>query len=201
MPYPYADAAGSMAGRPTCWSKVSQYDDRSSECRGCGWQASCRDTIIRANSQPMQPQPPMQPQYPNYPFQVPGLQAVPPGLPPMTMQQRLGTLPPVQPTRMVPQQAAYPMPVQQPPQQQQAITEDWYGRVNDPLFYGITTAAPQYRPQMPGESFFERLTKNVGLSMLEAAFAHTFLSIRQLILPPRPRDRVIDVEDTNPPQQ
>lgn len=102
-----------------------------------------------------------------------------------------------------PQTPVAPQPAQQQamqiPQQQQvpARFQDWYGRVQDPMFYAVTTAPPPFRPQFEGESFGERVMKNAGLAMAEAAVGQVLLAIRQMFLPPGPvrptSDQVVDV--------
>jgi len=47
---------------------------------------------------------------------------------------------------------------------------------------------------MPGESFFERVMKNVGLAMLEAVAMQGLLAVRQMVLPPEAKSsNIIDV--------
>lgn len=79
-------------------------------------------------------------------------------------------------------QAMSPIP------QHQMLVMDYYGRFQDPLLYPLTMAVPPPRPQLPGESFAERLIKNMALSMGEAFLVNLILGVRQLVwAPPAPR--------------
>lgn len=111
------------------------------------------------------------------PFQVPAPVQVP-----QPQYQVVPYKPPV--VQAQPAQAPQPPPqVQQP----QMVVHDYYGRFQDPLHYQITMAPPPYRPQMVGETFWERLAKNTGLMMTETLLASLILGVRQLVLPPTPR--------------
>ena len=105
------------------------------------------------------------------------------------MQYRPPSAAPMMPAQTIPMPA--PVPVQHPVQMSAL---DWYGRFQDPLHYSLMTAPPPYRPQMPGESFFERVMKNVGLAMLEAVAMQGLLAVRQMVLPPEAKSsNIIDV--------
>jgi hypothetical protein len=195
--YAYGDQAGSTIARPVCWGK--DFSEGNAECRGCPFTATCKDHIIRLNMNRtaappyMQPVPvplavPQQPPpfYAAYPVQqapapVPQIPVY--GKPPQPLVQTMPVraAPPAQ-AQMVPQQAQQVLPQYSRP----SPYIDWYGAVQDPLFYVVTTAPPLMRPQMQGESYAGRWIKNVGLSMLEAGLMHTFLAVRQLTLPPEP---------------
>ena len=195
--YGYGDQAGSSAAKPVCWGR--DFSDGNAECRGCPFLSSCKDHIIRSNvNRPGVPQA-MPAPVPMYPQQVqPMYQAYPVPMP----QQAMVPVQQMQPSYVRPAPPPPPQPqyrtqqaVQQQPQAPLVPTQfanmppqDWYGKVQDPLFLLITTAPPLMRPQMVGETYAQRWIKNVGLSMMEAALAHTFLAVRQLFLPPAPPD-------------
>jgi hypothetical protein len=205
---------GTQTGnRPGCWGRNDIYDLQSRDCRGCGFQTSCRDQIIKQtmNTQPspvpqvnspthipsyystfLQPTPFAQPQ------QVP--QQFAPQAPPMFQQpqppqQQVSVFkfqPPPVPMQAAPAfQAPRPpsVPVMQPPQpqqlQQQVLMgqQDFYGRVQDPLFYALM-APPPFRPQMEGETFMERVGKNLLLDLTSMACFHLGLALRQMFMPP-----------------
>lgn len=180
-PTPPRLPATALSDRPRCWGK--SLDETSRECRGCGFQASCRDEMIRQNVNRPLAVPPV-PQYygtPSHPYTVP--QPVPVTLRPMAVTpQALESA-----ARTV---VPAPRPVAAQPQTQQY----GYGWLNDPMFMTVHSAPPPMRPQLPGESFFERVMKNVGLSLLEQVFKEGFLAVRQMILPPTPKETVVDVQ-------
>lgn len=159
--------------KPACWGK--HFDETDRVCRGCGFQSTCREEIIKNNVVNQQPQPflpqrtmPAQPQFaqaaaPHQPFLAP-----PP--PPPPPQYRAAPLPIIQQYQGQP---VFPPPIQY-----------GYGWVNDPLYYSAHAAPPPMRPQFEGESFFERLAKNTGLALLESFFMSLFLATRQMVWPP-----------------
>jgi hypothetical protein len=199
------------AERPKCWGRDFNSEDR--ECKGCPWQVTCREQVIRdaVNRQPAAPAPvqgppmnyyqqpmpmyqppaPVQPVHPYYQSAlarpVPVAAPAPAPAPvPVQVQPAPAPFQVVQyqrPAAPAPAPMQAPVPVQQP---QPIQVLDWYGRFQDPVFYQVATAPPPYRPQHPGETFFERVAKNVGLSMLEAVFMQCFLAVRQMVLPPVP---------------
>lgn len=183
--------------RPGCWSRVDVYDSENRECRGCGFQESCRAQVIKTiNTQQQAAVPqvsnvPSVPYYAQFPQQT--QYAAPqqvPVLQPPAMQPR-PFMPPSQyaapsyaaPTRVSPP----PQQVQAPPQQQQmqSAPADWYGRMQDPLFFQILSPPP-FRAQMQGETFLERVGKNMALDVGTMAFFHLGLALRQMFLPPQP---------------
>jgi hypothetical protein len=122
-------------------------------------------------------QQPQQPQY-QQPYQPPQYQQVPV----RTFQWN-------QP----PQQAPVPVVQQQQQRPQQIMTQVpyGYGWVNDPLQYSLYSTPPLIRPQMPGETFVERVVKNTGLAMFESFLVSMLLAVRQMVW--EPEQRVIDV--------
>jgi hypothetical protein len=99
------------------------------------------------------------------------------------------------------QQPVQQPPIQQyiPPQNQQIIQHPQtqqpvrvydpppayhYGWLNDPLYYSGVATPPPMRPQLAGETFFERVVKNMGLSMMESMFFQGYLAVRQMVLAP-----------------
>lgn len=187
--------------RPRCWGMESAYDVSSRECRGCSSQNSCRDQVVRAqNARRVAVPPPVQAPTAAY-FsqfgQVPPAQAFHPA------QVPLAPPPMIQPPQQAPIAQYQPPPQQirqaQPPQQQavqvyQAPGQFQYGWLHDPLYYSAVASPPPMRPQLPGESFPERMVKNIGLAMLESFFLQSFLAVRQLVLPPAPpSEQPIDI--------
>jgi hypothetical protein len=193
MPYAYGDQTGSSLGRPQCWGR--DFDERSQECRGCQFQTTCKEAILRANvssrafSSPTAPMPaPMpfgmapQPPQVRYVNPVPGPQAAVP-VPVHAQPQSTGPAwkswtSPYQPAVQAPAAPVTPPAI--------PTADDRYGWVSDPLFYQLLTAPPMYRPQLPGETFTERLVKNIGLSAVEAGLSQLLLAVRQLVFPPKP---------------
>ena len=201
MQFQYGTPSQPLAERPRCWSKA--YDEQSRECRGCGFQASCKEEVIRLNTmnrplaapapqpmfQPFQPQPQQQYQ----PYAVP--QPVHVLQPAVQMNQAVPQFKGLQPLQPAPVLA---QPVQKPihplPPQQYG-----YGWIQDPMYYALTSAPPPVRPQMGDESFFDRVVKNAGLAMLESLFGQCLLAVRQMVLPPAQQPRVINAQP-QPPQ-
>lgn len=197
MQYSYGAPATSLVERPRCWAK--SYDDGARECRGCGFQSSCKDEIVRANAARVAAQ--AVPQY------VPPFQ----GFQPYAVPQPVQVLTPIQQAQQAvpqfrglspvpPQVAPAPVAARQqatvypPPAQQYG-----YGWIQDPLYYALTSAPPPMRPQMGDESFFDRVVKNTGLAMLESFFGQCLLAVRQMVLPPGVK--TVDVTPQQPPQQ
>jgi hypothetical protein len=177
-------APTSVQARPPCWGK--SFDETNRECRGCGFQTSCKEDIIQQNQA-------RRPYYgqPDYRQAAPAPIPVPttPWSPPMPVQP---------PPRVAPLAVApppqYPVPARPP---EHGLPQYGYGWVPDPLFYSVHMAPPMMRHQFPDETFMERTVKNVGLSMLEAFFGSLLLATRQMIWAPTPEEKVIDV----PPQR
>ncbi len=204
--------------RPSCWGRREIYDANDRECRGCGFQASCRDQVIKSVSAlqptipPTQSQPVTNSYYQNFlPPQIqqqPALAPVPfnpvvptfnPVVPvvkfnPPQMQQMQPAQPQMfaQPPQMFSQVRPVPVAQQPPPVPQipqpmvgQQRPVDWYGRTSDPLHFALFQPPP-FRPQMEGESFMERVGKNLALDLGTMALFHLGLALRQMVLPPQP---------------
>jgi hypothetical protein len=192
--YQYGSPAAGTDGRPRCWGQ--SFNSEDPECRRCAYQASCRDQVIRSNvnrQQAVPVAPPIpaaaQQYFQNY---------APPSYSPQPYQVPATTVVQVQPVpqpQPVPVRVAAPVPPRPPQQVQQGQTyphqpigmHDWYGRMQDPMMYTVHAAPAPFRPQMEGESFFERVAKNTALAMVEGFFAQMFLAVRQMVLPPPPR--------------
>ncbi len=196
-----------VGNRPGCWGHVNVYDSTNRECRGCGFQTSCRNHVIKLtieNQQGVQQMPiPAAPYYNQYQSYQPAQQSLypqpmahlpmqmPAPAPVPVVRYTPPTPAPVQapvPTYQAPN-ATRPVQTQQYTQQQGYIppNTDWYGRSQDPLFFHILSTPP-FRPQLPGELFWERVLKNLVLDGLSLAFGHLMLSLRQMVLPPRPEE-------------
>lgn len=177
--------------KPRCWGK--SFDETDRECRGCGFQNSCKEELIRKNvHRPMTPPPyyapqpvrsyatpqPVQPLHQpitSYPYHQP---STPPGFQMATVAKALAPM--MHPQPMTP-----------------ASSGHRYGWLQDPLYYTINAAPPPMRVQMNGESFFERALKNALLGALERGAAECFLAIRQMLLaPPVPTVEIQPVTPT-----
>lgn len=184
--------------RPGCWSRVDVYDSENRECRGCGFQESCRAQVMKTISTQQQVAVQQVSNVPYYaPFQqqqqyatpqytVPQQQQIPMYQPQMTMQPR--PFVPAAPSYAVPARVGPPAQAPQAaPQQQvqQAAITDLYGRMPDPLFFQVLSPPP-FRAQMHGETFVERVGKNMLLDLSAMAFFHLGLAVRQMLLPPQP---------------
>lgn len=201
--------------RPRCWG--ISYDNESYECtKRCGFNQSCKEKVQQGmlQSQAFRPQPsatpqpyyqpPQQQQYYSPTQMVPAGYAAPaPHVPLPVIQQgppRQAVAPPMQVYQ--PPQQARPTPTAMPQPQQQAMMlpqqpPSWagtigvYGAYQDPAFHMVSQAPGVYRPQMSGESFGERLAKNILLSAMEQIFAQCWLGVRQAVFfpaPPEPPD-------------
>lgn len=186
--------------RPGCWGRADVYDADNKECRGCGFQETCRSQVIKTISahQVAVPQvsnvPQYSPQYPGFPQQqqqyaVPQQTQQAPVWQPQQLQPRAFVPAPTYaaPTRVGPPQPVPPAPVPQQQVQPQPgmVPADWYGRMQDPLFFQILSPPP-FRGQMQGETFMERVGKNMLLDLGTMAFFHLGLAMRQMFLPPQP---------------
>lgn len=193
--------------RPGCWGRSDVFDSESRECRGCGFNSTCRSQVIKMtiNQQPTVPQVTQTipayyspiPQPAHLPYQVPHSPVAPAPIPapvaqvapaPVSIQRYNPPAPaPVAPSYMAPRVAS-PQPTQ--PTQPVAVAgqpfvQDFYGRMQDPLFFQILSPPP-FRSQMMGESFGERFFKNLMLDLGTMAFFHAGLALRQMFLPPQP---------------
>ena len=182
MQYQYGVQAPSLAERPKCWSKA--FDESARECRGCGFQTSCKEEVVRLNASRYIAPPAPQPQY-FQPYAVPQHVQIVQPQPQQLVPQFRGLAPAAPP----PQQ---PQPLAQRPTHQIPMQQYGYGWIQDPLYYALTSAPPPMRPQMGDESFFDRVVKNTGLAMLESFFGQCLLAVRQMVLPPAPP--IIDVK-------
>lgn len=179
--YP-SPAPAPVVSRPICWGK--SFDETNRECRGCSFQTSCKEEVVRAASysRPYYGTPEAQraPMYAAAPIPAP----VPAPVPVYTQPARASILPVVH----------QPSPMAMKPEQRSDLPAYGYGWVNDQLFYSIHTSPPVYRTQLPGETFVERAAKNVALSVFESLLGSLLLAARQIIwAPKRPVEKVIDV--------
>jgi hypothetical protein len=168
-PYPgYAPPAPApVVARPICWGKSFNENDR--ECRGCSFQTSCKEEIVRLNTYRYSP-----PQAPAYAAPAP----VPVPVPPWQQPPRVTALPVIQAPQLAPVQ-----PMMRPPDQH-TIPPYGFGWAPDPLFYSLHAAPPMVRNQFQGEKFFERVGKNMLLSALESLCSQALLAARQMIWAP-----------------
>lgn len=182
QPYPLPIASGGQGaigapdGAPPCWGTGYNSEDRT--CRVCQVQGTCRNEVIRKdlNARPVgagnPPPPPTQPYYPprNYAPAQPAQYYQPQPQPQQPVQVRYA--PPA-----TQQQAARPL--------QPAPLQYGYGSTYDPMFHALATVPEPFRPQMQGESFMERVMKNMALAGLEAVMKEALLGVRQLFWWPR----------------
>lgn len=190
--------AAPVGNRPGCWGDSRVYDSENRECRGCGFQNSCREQVVKITMNRQQPvqqvtTPSYSHQFPTSPYAQPVQLPIPVPIQMMSQPapipvpvQRFQPQPPM-PIPMPPP-AQYQRPVQQQPSQHfapQSFSYDWYGRHQDPLYFTITTSPPPFRPQMEGETFVERVLKNLILDMGSIAAFHIGLALRQMFLPPK----------------
>lgn len=183
--------------RPGCWGQVTVFDSENRECRDCGFRESCRAQVMKTISTQqvaVQQVSNVPSYYAAFPQHQQTQYAAPQQLPMyQPQQQAMQPRPfiPAAPSYAVPTRVGPPMPVpqsatpQMQPQQMQQVQTDWYGRIQDPLFFPMMSAPP-FRPQMAGETFFERVAKNMLLDGLSMAFSHLTLAVRQMVLPPQP---------------
>lgn len=177
---------GSTEGnRPGCWGRPDVFDAGDRECRGCGFQATCRAQVIKLTPNQQVPVTTPAPYYASYaPYaQQSNVQPAPAPAPIMRYQP---PLPAPMPVPVAPPQYTAPVRVAtQPtqPAQQPAPAQDWYGRMQDPLFFTVLSPPP-FRPQMQGENFGERVLKNLALDLAAMAAGHMMLALRQMLLPP-----------------
>lgn len=179
-----------IGNRPGCWGRTDVYDSDSRECRGCGFQSSCRNQVVKLT--PAQAVAPVNPPYYSQ-YQAPALPYVAPPPAPAPAPApvvRYQAPAPMAPTYTAPAPAPVRMPAQVPtmahPQMQQGqMQQDWYGRMQDPLFFTVLSPPP-FRPQMPGENFGERVVKNMLLDGVALLLGHGMLALRQMLLPPPP---------------
>ena len=180
---------------PNCWGNPRSFDPNSRECRGCGVQTSCKEKVDSQRVSAVQ-----QPVYQQPAYQAPVYQ--PPTYQPVAWS------PPQQSTNPWAKPAATAWQPQQQVQQQvqqyaavvpQAVQyfqqgQEYYGRYMDPIHYAIASAPLPPRTQMPGESFGSRFMKNMFLGALESVMEEGLKGVRQMVLPPSPTNKIIDVK-------
>ena len=163
-----------LSPKPPCWG-TSKYDNEDRECRGCGFQQTCRDQVMK--SKPVAaPAPIPTSNYFNQ-FQAPQQYATPQAI----VQQTIRA--PTAPTTNVVQVR----PAQAPaaPQQMGPIVRDRYGQFQDPMFTSIKSTPSVMRPQLHGEAFPQRIAKNMLLASAESAIGELLLGVRQFLWAPR----------------
>lgn len=191
---PYGDPnSGKVPARPQCWG--SGYESESRQCKGCGWQNSCREHIISLNIN-RQNSPQQQQNVPAYSFaQYPSFAPAPYTSPLPVVQQQQWPAPPAAPAPVQVQQfrpvsPAPPVPAQQARPMAPFIPAPMpggYGSIGDPFFNVIGASPAPVRPQYEGESYAGRVFKNAGLSAVEAIFGQFLLGIRNFRWYPRQR--------------
>ena len=178
--FKYGDPAGTtklLGPKPPCWG-TSKYDNEDRECRNCGFQNTCRDQVMKsipvatpapvpvASSYYSQFQPQVQ-----YAAPAPvAIQPVAPAAPPQTQVVQV---------RPAPVQEAKPLAPAVP------MVKDRYGQFQDPMFVTIKSTPSVMRPQLPKESFAERVAKNMLLASTESALGELLLGVRQFLWAPR----------------
>jgi hypothetical protein len=198
--------------QPPCYTDERYYDPTSRDCRSCSWQNSCRDSIEakrRSNNLSQVGQGPavnnFRPQPVPSPFIV---------TPPQNVQNQPQPNMWANPYQQQPQpqqpggvfrwpnlgqygapQYANPAQVPRPnaqvfqtTQTQYTFKDEQYGRVQDPLYHTISATPVPMRPQFAGETFTERLTKNVALHLMEVFLTQLLLGVRQMFMPPSMRE-------------
>ena len=156
--------------RPRCWALG--HDLMSRDCRGCGYQTSCKDECDRRRIQQM-------------PFQQPHPQPVPVPVPVAYHQPQPG-YPQAANRALAPAARSI----------QQLASQGSYGWYQDPLYWNMAAVPPPVRIQLEGEGFFERVAKNAVLAAGEAVLGQCFLAIRQALWNPP----VVEVQASPPPQ-
>lgn len=160
-----ANRTAVMGPKPPCWG-TSKFDNEDRECRTCGFQNTCREQTIRAKSAVA----PTTSYFSQ--FQPPTSYAVP-----QTIVQNI----PVPPA---PQQMRVPVAPSPQVVPQQPGLKDRYGQFTDPLFATIKSTPSVVRPQFPGETYPERIAKNMMLSSIEGALGELILGVRQFLWTP-----------------
>jgi hypothetical protein len=180
---------------PSCYGL--SYDNDSRECRGCGFQNTCRELVIKAKNNMTSP---TTTEYYRQ-FGVGGgsgyggVSIAPLRAPVAPMPQpstHTTLLPLTRPQVFQPQTSQYYQQQNIPPGYPPPVRYGDYGWMQDPLHYAMAGAPTPMRPQMPGESFAERTMKNAGLAMAEALLMQGVLAVRQLVLAPNmPQQEVL----------
>lgn len=165
--------------KPACWGNMQYHNPNTRECSSCYFQTTCRDQIVRTrNAQPpvTAVAPPVAPYY-QHPGQAP-----------------------VQVSQQAPIQQRQPQPVV--PQQQSifpAPPQYGYGWLTDPMYYTMAASPAPMVPQLGGESFWERLFKNIVISGVQSATWQLHLGSRQWVW--APEQEPINIIPPQPPQQ
>lgn len=182
-------------GAPGCWG--SGYNSEDRVCRNCSYSGTCRNEVVRKDlaaravgvpagpppspffaPQPVQWAPQVRPQQSAYPQ------------PPTPVAVRYG--PQTVAPQSQPQQRQAPQPLQPAPLQY------GYGSMYDPMYYALGQVPEPFRPQVMGESFMERVVKNMILAAAGSVFKEGLLAVRQLHWWPKPKElpaaeHVVDV--------
>lgn len=172
--------------RPPCFGNPQVRNNASPSCQRCPSSADCVSTIQQSGRPvaapyygPTPTQSYTQPQLSTYIQPKPFIPPPPPGYqhsPPLGYSQQ-------------PQVQGYHPPQPQPqfaaPAFQQNTGGDQYGWFQDPLHQWIAGSPPPVRPQMQGESFAERIGKNIILAIIESLLTQCLLAFRQVRLPPK----------------
>jgi hypothetical protein len=172
--------------RPSCWGNERFHNPNTRECRSCYFQTSCRDQILRSRGyQPAAPA--VAPPAPYGYMPSPGYPVAPPAQPQVVP---VNLAPPAR--APAPQQGIYP-----PPERY------GYGWLTDPMYYQMAASPPPMVPQLDGESFIERLLKNMVIDGLRSLTFQLHLATRQWVWPtpmqPTPaREQVVDTSQVGP---
>lgn len=163
-----------LGPKPPCWG-TSKYDNSDRECRMCSFSSTCREQTIRAKVVPAAPAT-------NYfsQFQPPGTYAAP-----QTVVQPIRYQAPPAPILRVNPQTA---PIQQvqpaiPVAPNQVI--DRYGQIQDPMLVTMRSTPSINRPQFQGETFLQRVMKNIALAAVESVLGEAMLGVRQFMWIPQ----------------
>lgn len=171
---------GPQLANPPCWGNPRSFDPNSRECRSCAVQVSCKDRVDQQKT---------------YVPYTPPVYTPPVYQSPWQQQQAPWSTNPWAQRTVQPWQA--PQPPQPQPQQPFVFAVqngEIYGRYNDPIHYAMASTPLPPRFQMQGETFFQRFMKNAFLGMLEAAAGETLKGVRQMVLPPSPPNKIIDIK-------
>ena len=152
-------------GSPPCWSQ--SFAEFDSTCRNCPYSSSCKDSIIRREASRVQA--PALPTWNPQPA-VP----IPPAAP-----VRWGA--PAIPAPVIPPAPLMPQPVSQPVN---GLMRFAYGAVQDPMMMAFAAVPSPFRKQLEGETFVERVGKNMFLSAVEAVLEQGLLGVRGYYWPP-----------------
>lgn len=169
-----------LGPRPPCWG-TSKYDNEDRECRGCGFQNTCRDYIMKSKPSVTTPAPAPVASYfsqftPQTQYATPQV-VVPAPVAPVAPQ--------VIPVKPAPAQAPTPVQARPAPQPVGPVIEDRYGQFQDPMFHALKSTPTVLRPQLPSENFAQRVAKNMLLASVESALGEMVLGVRQFLWTPK----------------